>query len=106
MKEETKDLIRKQIISEISLANARTIEAVSNAKFTNENIKTIEVKIKDWASQMTFREENIENEKTKIKNQVEQWAAEFGLEKDKFIEAVANAKFANENIKTIEAELS
>lgn len=97
VKRETKDLIRKQIISEISLANAKTLETITNAKFTNENIKTIEAKIKDWASQMTFREENIEIEKTKIKNQVEQWGKEFGLKEEKFekekIEAIVDRFF-------------
>ena len=40
LKKETKDLIKKRIISEINLTNAKTMESIANTKFTNENIKT------------------------------------------------------------------
>ena len=70
LKRETKDLIKKRIISETNLANAEAMESIANVKFTNENIKTIDAKIKDWASQAEFRGENIKLEKEKIKNQL------------------------------------
>ena len=41
LKRETKDLIKERIISEISLANAKAMESIANAKFTNEDVKTI-----------------------------------------------------------------
>ena len=83
LKRETKGLIKERIISEISLANARAMESITNAKFTNENIKTIDAKIKDWASQVEFRGENIKLEKEKIENQIKQWIKEFGLAEEK-----------------------
>ena len=45
LKKETKDLIKERIISEINLTNAKVMESIANAKFTNENIKTIEANI-------------------------------------------------------------
>ena len=59
------------------------MESIANVKFTNENIKTIDAKIKDWASQVEFRGENVKLEKEKIKNQVKQWAKEFGLAEER-----------------------
>ena len=59
------------------------MESIANVKFTNENIKTIDAKIKGWASQVEFRGENIKLEKEKIKNQVKQWIKEFGLAEEK-----------------------
>ena len=47
LKRETKDLIKGKIISEINLTNARAMESIANAKFTNENIKTIGA-YRDW----------------------------------------------------------
>ena len=84
LKRETKDLIKKRITSEINLTNARAMGSIANAKFTNENIKTIDAKIKDWASQVEFRSENVKLEKEKIKNQVKQWIKEFGLKEEEF----------------------
>jgi predicted O-linked N-acetylglucosamine transferase (SPINDLY family) len=97
LKRETKDLIKKRIISEINLTNAKAMEAIANTKFTNENIKTIDAKIKDWASQVEFRSENVKLEKEKIKNQVKQWIKEFGLKEERFekekTEAIVNGIF-------------
>lgn len=97
LKRETKDLIKKRITSEINLTNARAMESIANAKFTDENIKTIDAKIKDWASQVEFRSENVKLEKEKIENQVKQWIKEFGLEEEKFekekMEAIVNGIF-------------
>jgi energy-coupling factor transporter ATP-binding protein EcfA2 len=73
------------------------MEAIANTKFTNENIKTIDAKIKDWASQVEFRSENVKLEKEKIKNQVKQWIKEFGLKEERFekekTEAIVNGIF-------------
>ena len=75
---------RIRLAEELRHDSAYFITLTINEQELEKLRKEVEAeKIKDWASQMTFREENIKNEKTKIANQVKQWAREFGLKEDK-----------------------
>ena len=54
----------------------KAIEAAANAKFTEENIKTIDGQLQLWAKQAENWEGQRENVRRQIEAQIEQWAQE------------------------------
>ena len=52
------------------------MEAAANAKFTDENMKTIQGQLDLWAKQAENWEGQRENVKKQIEEQVKQWAQE------------------------------
>ena len=71
-----KTSLRKSIDSHIYLNTAQAIAAEANAKFSNENIKTIEGQLQLWAKQAENWEGQRENVRRQIEEQVKQWAQE------------------------------
>lgn len=71
-----KNSLQKSINSQIFLNTAQAIAAKANAKFTNENIKTIEGQLQLWTKQAENWEGQRENVKKQIEEQVKQWAQE------------------------------
>ena len=71
-----KNSLQKSIDSQIYLNTAQTIAAEANAKFSNENIKTIEGQLQLWSKQAENWEGQRENVKRQIEEQVKQWAQE------------------------------
>ena len=70
-----KNSLQKSIDSHIYLNTAQAIAAEANARFTNENIKTIEGQLQLWAKQAENWEGQRENVQH-IEEQVKQWAQE------------------------------
>ena len=71
-----KNSLQRSIDSQIYLNTAQAMAAEANAKFTNENIKTIEGQLQLWAKQAENWEGQRENVKRQIEEQVKQWAQE------------------------------
>lgn len=71
-----KDSLQRSIDSQIYLNTAQAIAAQANAKFTNENIKTIEGQLQLWAKQAENWEGERENVRKQIEEQVKQWGQE------------------------------
>ena len=71
-----KNSLQKSIDAHIYLNTAQAIAAEANAKFSNENVKTIEGQLKLWAKQAENWEGQRENVKKQIEEQVKQWAQE------------------------------
>ena len=71
-----KNSLQRSIDSQIYLNTAQAIAAEANAKFTNENIKTIEGQLQLWAKQAENWEGQRENVRKQIEEQIKQWAQE------------------------------
>ena len=71
-----KNSLQKSIESQIYLNTAQAIAAEANAKFSNENIKTIEGQLQLWTKQAENWEGQRESVKKQIEEQVKQWAKE------------------------------
>ena len=71
-----KNSLQKKIDAEIRLNTMKAIEAAANAKFTNENIKTIDGQLQLWGKQVENWEEQRENVRKQIEAQIEQWNKE------------------------------
>jgi hypothetical protein len=71
-----KNSLQKKIDSEIRLNTMKSIEAAANAKFTNENIKTIDGQLQLWGKQIENWEGQRENVRKQIEAQIEQWSQE------------------------------
>ena len=71
-----KNSLQRSIESSIYLNTAQAIAAEANAKFTNENIKTIEGQLQLWSKQIENWEGQRENVRKQIEAQVEQWNQE------------------------------
>ena len=78
-----KNSLQKSIDSQIYLNTAQAIAAEANAKFTNENIKTIEGQLQLWSKQAENWEGQRENVRKQIEEQVKQWAQEDMFEKER-----------------------
>ena len=68
--------MQKKIDSEIRLNTMKAIEAAANAKFTEENIKTIDGQLQLWGKQVENWEGQRENVRKQIEAQIEQWSQE------------------------------
>ena len=51
-----KNSLQKKIDSEIRLNTMKAVEAAANAKFTEENIKTIDGQLQLWGKQAEYRD--------------------------------------------------
>lgn len=71
-----KNSLQKSINSQIYLNTMKAMEAAANAKFANENIKTIQGQLDLWAAQAKNWEGQRENFRKQIEAQVEQWNKE------------------------------
>ena len=71
-----KDSLQKSIDSYIYLNTAQAIAAEANARFTKENIKTIEGQLQLWSKQAENWEGQRENVRKQIEEQVKQWGQE------------------------------
>lgn len=71
-----KNSLQKKIDAEIRLNTMKAIEAAANAKFTNENIRTIDGQLQLWGKQIENWEGQRENVRREIEAQVEQWNQE------------------------------
>ena len=69
-----KNSLQKKIDSEIRLNTMKAIEAAANAKFTEENIKTIDGQLQLWGKQIENWEGQRENVRKQIEAQIEQWS--------------------------------
>ena len=78
-----KNSLQRSIDSHIYLNTAQVIAAEANAKFSNENIKTIEGQLQLWSKQAENWEGQRENVKRQIEEQVKQWAQENMFEERK-----------------------
>jgi hypothetical protein len=84
-----KNSLQKSINSQIYLNTMKAMEAAANAKFTNENIKTIQGQLDLWAAQAKNWEGQRDNTRKQIEAQVEQWNKE-----NKFTEKKLNIEEA------------
>ena len=71
-----KNSLQRSIDAHIYLNTAQAIEAEANARFTNENIKTIEGQLQLWTKQAENWAGQRENIRKQIEEQVKQWAQE------------------------------
>lgn len=71
-----KNSLQKKIDAEIRLNTMKAIEAAANAKFTNENIRTIDGQLQLWGKQVENWEGQRENVRREIEAQIEQWNKE------------------------------
>ena len=71
-----KNSLQRSINSQIYLNTAQAIAAEANARFTNENIKTIEGQLQLWTKQAENWEGQRENVRRQIEEKVKQWAQE------------------------------
>ena len=71
-----KNSLQRSIESQIYLNTAQAIAAEANARFTNENIKTIEGQLQLWSKQAENWEGQRENVRKQIEEQVKQWNQE------------------------------
>lgn len=71
-----KNSLQKKIDSEIRLNTMKAIEAAANAKFTEENIKTIDGQLQLWGKQIENWEGQRENVRKEIEARIEQWDKE------------------------------
>ena len=69
-----KNSLQKKIDSEILLNTMKAVEAAANAKFTDENIKTIDGQLQLWGKQIENWEGQRENVRKQIEAQIEQWS--------------------------------
>lgn len=80
-----KNSLQKSINSQIYLNTMKAMEAAANAKFTNENTKTIQGQLDLWAAQAENWKGQRDNVLKQIEAQVEQWNTE-----NKFTEGKLN----------------
>ena len=78
-----KNSLQRSIDSHIYLNTAQAMAAEANARFSNENIKTIEGQLQLWSKQAENWEGQRENVKRQIEEQVKQWAQENMFEEKK-----------------------
>lgn len=78
-----KNSLQKKIDSEIRLNTMKAIESAANAKFTEENIKTIDGQLQLWGKQVENWEGQRENVRKQIESQIEQWNKENKFTKKK-----------------------
>lgn len=71
-----KNSLQKKIDSEIRLNTTKAIEAAANAKFTEENVKTIQGQLDLWAAQAENWEGQRKNVRKQIEAQIDQWSQE------------------------------
>ena len=71
-----KNSLQRSIDSQIYLNTAQAIAAEANARFSNENIKTIEGQLQLWSKQAENWEGQRENVRKQIEEQVKQWTQE------------------------------
>jgi hypothetical protein len=71
-----KNSLQKSINSQIYLNTMKAMEAAANAKFTNENMKTIQGQLDLWAAQAENWEGQRGNVRKQIEAQIEQWNKE------------------------------
>lgn len=71
-----KNSLQKNINSQIYLNTMKAMEAAANAKFTEENIKTIQGQLDLWTAQAKNWEGQRENVLKQIEAQIEQWNKE------------------------------
>ena len=71
-----KNSLQKSINSQIYLNTMKAMEAAANAKFTNENMKTIQGQLDLWAAQAENWKGQRENILKQIEAQIEQWNKE------------------------------
>lgn len=71
-----KNSLQKSINSQIYLNTMKAMEAAANAKFTDENIKTIQGQLDLWVAQAENWKGQRENVLKQIEAQVEQWNKE------------------------------
>lgn len=71
-----KNSLQKSINSQIYLNTMKAMEAAANAKFTNENMKTIQGQLDLWVAQAKNWEGQRENVRKQIEAQIEQWNKE------------------------------
>lgn len=71
-----KNSLQKSINSQIYLNTMKAMEAAANAKFTNENMKTIQGQLDLWVAQAENWKGQRENVLKQIEAQVEQWNKE------------------------------
>lgn len=71
-----KNSLQKSIDSRIYLNTAQAMAEAADAKFTTENIKTIEGQLQLWSKQAENWEGQRENVRKQIEEQVKQWAQE------------------------------
>ena len=71
-----KNSLQKSINSQIYLNTMKAMEAAANARFTNENIKTIQGQLDLWAAQAENWKGQRENVLKQIEAQIEQWNKE------------------------------
>lgn len=83
--------------SEINLNIAKAFQASQLGELNKEQIKTIEAQIGLWQDQADFWGATIENQREMIKNQVDQWAKDWELNKERLdkekAEAIVNSIF-------------
>ena len=65
------------------MSTQESMHQEANAKFSNENIKTIEGQLQLWAKQIENWEGQRENVRKQIEEQVKQWAQENVFEEKK-----------------------
>ena len=80
-----KDSLQRGIDSQIYLNTAKAIEAEASAKFSNENMKTIEGQLQLWSKQAENWEVQRENVRRQIEEQVKQWNKKTCLKERKSI---------------------
>lgn len=78
-----KNSLQKSINSQIYLNTARAMESIANAKFTEENMKTIQGQLDLWVAQAENWKGQRENVLKQIEAQVEQWNKENKLTEKK-----------------------
>ena len=78
-----KDSLQRSIDSQIYLNTAQAIAAEANARFSKENIRTIEGQLQLWSKQAENWEGQRENVRKQIEEQVKQWAQENMFEERK-----------------------
>lgn len=71
-----KNSLQKSINSQIYLNTMKAMEAAANAKFTEENMKTIQGQLDLWVAQAKNWEGQRENVRKQIESQIEQWNKE------------------------------
>ena len=71
-----KNSLQKSINSQIYLNTTKAMEAAANARFTEENIRTIQGQLDLWAAQAENWKGQRENVRKQIEAQIEQWSQE------------------------------
>ena len=71
-----KNSLQKNVASQIYLNTMKAMEAAANAKFTEENMKTVQGQLDLWAAQAGNWKGQRENVRKQIEAQIEQWNKE------------------------------